>query len=368
MEGDQTVTVHDLWDDLTKADIAERRAKNAPRYQRRWREGTGRSAPQRKQSYKEHQKAQAYLDDANQMQRPKARAIRAASLTVDTLLDRHLAAKADRAPKTVEADQHHAMGVRHAFGDRVISTIDATEIEIWSQRAEPAASSRKKQLELLRAAIKRGVRDKLVDVDVTEGLVVSLRHVERPHWSSEELRAVIAAASNDIDAVIFRVLGFMGLREKELLTLRVGDLVGSHLTVRDSKTRAGIRTLPVPAGVLSSLVSHAGTRPKAEPLFQSPRRSGHPVAKGYVNAALARAVARANATRTDPIQRLSAHGLRHTFAAIALSEAGGNLLSVSRALGHARPSITLDRYGHLAPGGLEPLMAMVDAFTGAEAA
>ena len=37
-------------------------------------------------------------------------------------------------------------------------------------------------------------------------------------------------------------------------------------------------------------------------------------------------------------------------------------MAVSRALGHARPSITLDRYGHLAPAGLEPLMDQVDAF------
>lgn len=55
------------------------------------------------------------------------------------------------------------------------------------------------------------------------------------------------------------------------------------------------------------------------------------------------------------------HGLRHTFAAIALSEAHADLLAVSRAMGHARPSITLDRYGHLAPAGLAPLMTQIDA-------
>lgn len=210
----------------------------------------------------------------------------------------------------------------------MVSTIDATEIEIWSQRAQPAASSRKKQLEILRADIKRGVRDNLVEVEVTDDLVVSLRHVERPHWSSAEFRVVIDSASSDFDATMFRVLGVMGLRENEMRTLRVGDLVGSQLTVRDSKTRAGVRTLPVAARVLSSLLSLAAARPHASPFFE----------------------------------------LRHTFAAIALSEAGGNLLSVSRALGHARPSITLDRYGHLAPAGLEPLMALVDAFASPEAA
>lgn len=64
--------------------------------------------------------------------------------------------------------------------------------------------------------------------------------------------------------------------------------------------------------------------------------------------------------RDEPIPRYSAHALWHTFAAISLSEAGADLLAVSRAMGHARPSITLDRYGHLAPAGLAPLMARID--------
>lgn len=67
------MTVKDLWAGRSKSEIADLRARNAPRWQRRWREGAGRDAPQRKQSYKEPQKAQAYLDDANQMQSPQAR-------------------------------------------------------------------------------------------------------------------------------------------------------------------------------------------------------------------------------------------------------------------------------------------------------
>ena len=76
---------------------------------------------------------------------------------------------------------------------------------------------------------------------------------------------------------------------------------------------------------------------------------------------MTRAVARANEGRAEPIPRLTVHGLRHTFAGIALSEAGADLLSVSQAMGHARPSITLDRYGHLSKKGLAPLMEKIDA-------
>src|SRR5690625_2672193 len=120
------MTVYDLWKGLSKAEIAVRRTKNAPRWQRRWRDGVGRDAPQRKQSYKEHQKAQAYQDDAAQMGNPRvgnprARSVARGSVTINTLLDRHLAAKGDKAPRTVRDYYYRAEGVRAQFGDRVVS-------------------------------------------------------------------------------------------------------------------------------------------------------------------------------------------------------------------------------------------------------
>lgn len=367
------MTIQDLWAGLSKTEITLRRQAGQKRWQRRWRgpdinPNTGRPR-QHKQSYPEHQKPQALLDDAHHAQSPLAQKIRSSSVTVGALLDRHLAAKTDRAPKTVEADRYHAGVVRDTFGDRIVSTLDHTEIEIWSQRPGPKRSSRKKQLEILRAAIRRGVRDQLVAVDMTEDIIVSLGRSERDHWSSADLRDVIASASSEFDATVFRVMGYMGVREGEVRSLKVGDLVAGQLTVRDSgggsgrtKTYAGLRALPVPASVLPHLEALAVGRTKADWLFASPRIAGRAIAKGYSTAALTRAIARANVGRADPIKRLSAHGLRHTFAAIALSEAGANLLSVSRALGHARPSITLDHYGHLAPAGLDPLMAQIDQF------
>lgn len=369
------MTVHDLWQGLSKGEIAEKRAKGAPRYRRRWREGTGRDAPQRKQSYKEHQKAQAHLDDATQMQDPKARRIRRDSVTVSTLLDRHLAAKADRAPRTIDADTRHAGHVRAAFGDRHVSTLDTNEIEVWSVRAGVTAESRKKQVEILRAAVKRGIRDKLVDADPTEGIVVSLGHRALPAYSSEQLMAVLSAAASDTDRVLLGVLGLMGLRSGEARSLRVGDLSAGHLTVKNSgagtdttKTRAGRRVLPVPAFLLPQLVKLAADRRATDWMFPSPRKKGSSIAKQYPNQALTRAVARANQGRTEPIPRLTVHGLRHTFAGIALSEAEADLLSVSQAMGHARPSITLDRHGHLSKRGLAPLMSKIDALVGPLAA
>lgn len=234
------MTVTDLWQGLSKQQIAERRATNRDRWQRRWPEGIGREARQRKQGYKEHQRAQAHLDDANQMGNPKARGLRLGSITVGTLLDRHLAAKGDRAASTVEVDRGHAGHVRAKFGDRVVTTLDTTEIEIWSARSGVAAESRKMQIEITRAAIKRGIRDKPIDSDPTEGIVVSLGHRERPSYSSTQLIAILESAASDADRALLGALGLMGLRSGEARSLRVGNsIVGNSLfaTAVQARTR-----------------------------------------------------------------------------------------------------------------------------------
>lgn len=365
------MAVIDLWKNYSKPEIAAARSKNLNRWQRRWRSdeinpSTGKPK-QEKQGYKESQKAQAKLDDANHQANPTARSIRRSSVTVDTLLGRHLAAKADRAPKTVATDRYHANAVRDAFGNRHVSTLDATEIETWAQRQETARSSKKKQLEILRAAIKRAVRDELVDKDVTTDIVVSLGHQELPHWSLDELMAVVTAAPRELDKSVLMVLGLMGLRSGEAQSLRVRDLANGQLSVTNSgagsdatKTRASRRVLPVPRAVLPDLRRQTKGKKQADYIFPSPRDEQIPVSSRYISDALLRAVRTANETRQEPIERLTIHGLRHTFAAISLSEAGGDILPVSRAMGHAKPSVTLDRYGHLAPAGLSPLMGQID--------
>jgi integrase len=54
----------------------------------------------------------------------------------------------------------------------------------------------------------------------------------------------------------------------------------------------------------------------------------------------------AGAVRRAGIERVTPHDLRHTTASLAVS-AGANVLALSRMLGHAKPSITLDVYADL---------------------
>ncbi len=60
------------------------------------------------------------------------------------------------------------------------------------------------------------------------------------------------------------------------------------------------------------------------------------------------------------VPRVSLHGLRHTWASLAL-QAGVNPKVVSERLGHATVAFTLDRYSHVMPGMQEDAAAKVAA-------
>ena len=57
---------------------------------------------------------------------------------------------------------------------------------------------------------------------------------------------------------------------------------------------------------------------------------------------------------------LHPHELRHTATSLAISE-GASIKAVQAMLGHARASITLDRYGHLYPAELATVTGRLDA-------
>lgn len=145
----------------------------------------------------------------------------------------------------------------------------------------------------------------------------------------------------------------------------VDDLGDGNLSVPNggsgtdtTKTRAGRSPL---LGYLRSLLAvQNGDRPKLAWMSHSLRKPRASAAEQYTGQALTRAVARAKVGRGELIPRQSAHAFRRIFAAISLSEAGSDLLALSRAMGHARASITCDQYGHLAPEGLASLMAKSD--------
>ena len=73
----------------------------------------------------------------------------------------------------------------------------------------------------------------------------------------------------------------------------------------------------------------------------------HPFSEGVVLAHISREWGRVVGAKKLP--RVSFHGLRHTHASMLIA-AGVDILTISRRLGHSKPRITLDSYGHLIKG------------------
>ncbi len=65
------------------------------------------------------------------------------------------------------------------------------------------------------------------------------------------------------------------------------------------------------------------------------------------------------ALKNAGVETMVLHDLRHTAASIAVN-AGGNVKSVQRMLGHASAAMTLDRYADLFDDGLDRLLDQID--------
>jgi integrase len=157
---------------------------------------------------------------------------------------------------------------------------------------------------------------------------------------------------------------FTGMRRGEILALRWGnvDVAGKVIRVRESleatkaglrfkppKSKAGVRDVTLPAIVVETLQAHRktllerrlmlGQGKLADADLVFPAWDGspqHPDAFGSMWIKLA----------TQLGLGVSFHGLRHTHAS-QLIDAGVDVVTIARRLGHSSPAITLNVYAHL---------------------
>lgn len=191
------------------------------------------------------------------------------------------------------------------------------------------AGSRRKALAVLRACLNDAMRMQLLEQNPARLVRVPAYQPKGKAMSRTEARAMLAHAGRY--EPLYRTALGTGLRLGELLALRPADVVQGSLVVRKSKTRAGLRTVPVPPGIdLYAIASE-------DWLFTT--RSGH-CQPTYVRQSLYAACAAAG------IQRYRFHDLRHTYATWAL-EGGIGLHVVSKLLGHSSVAVTADVYSHV---------------------
>lgn len=206
-------------------------------------------------------------------------------------------------------------------------------------------------------------------------------HRDVDAWTPEELRTLLASATGDRWHALWVLMAFTGLRRGEALALRWSDVdldaalvhvrraawdVGHGTRYGPPKTEWSRRSVPLgdtAVGVLRSWRSaQAAERLAAGPAWTVDAEAGdlvftwqdgRGVGLSYASKAFARAVTEAG------VRRYSLHALRHTYAT-QLLRAGTPVHTVSKLLGHATATQTLNTYAHVNPGDESAAAAALD--------
>ena len=202
--------------------------------------------------------------------------------------------------------------------------------------------------------------------------------------SVDELAKLLPAAAETRDGAQVRVMLGSGLRVSEAQGLQWGDLdldaaeptlrverktywlgKGRGFAVNETKTEAGRRVLTLSPALVAILKRHH-TALREQQLAAGPLWLSEgwvfPDERGALRGppAFARALAKlAKAAGLKEPKRVQPHVLRHSYASHAL-RSGADLFIVSRRLGHASPSLTLDVYRHEVQGEQREAAGVLD--------
>jgi integrase len=235
----------------------------------------------------------------------------------------------------------------------------------------------------VRVILAAAIDDGLIVANPAAGLGKTLKLVARTKQRQKTIKAfdraqrdlflTTARAIEPWWAPMWEVQALCGLRPGELYALEEDDLDLEARTARIVRTLAddgasvgtcksgAERTIDLSARAVQELRAHLTTR-KAhklkrawpempEPFFCS-QTGTHPDLRN-VRDAFARVVKRAKLSHATP------HGLRHTFASLLLV-AGVDVYYVSRMLGHASISETVDTYGRWLPANRPGALDVLD--------
>lgn len=258
------------------------------------------------------------------------------------------------------------------FGDIPLAMLDRDQhIAPWLDTLAGSVKTRTNKLVFLAGALNAAVEAKKIPANPARGVRPQTGERREPIFLTiEEFREI--RDSMPVEWQAFATwLATTGTRPGEAIALKVGDIdaragtarirrarkAGTNAEARIAapKTKAGIRTINVPASTLAMLDLD---RPASALVFTY---KGGPVTKNaFYTHAWKDAVEKAGWT---PDRRPRTYDLRHSNASWLLN-AGRPLIAVSRHLGHASISVTSDVYGHLDRSSGKDNAAVIESMLG----
>lgn len=203
---------------------------------------------------------------------------------------------------------------------------------------EYSKSTIRKMIIILKNAYKKGIKNRWCHSNPATELTVPSYASEKdvPALSVFQQQRVEAAAADDQLGDLILFLLNSGLRAGELINLKWNDYSKRYqeLKIRTSKTKAGIRILPL----TSTLIEIIERQPRlSDYIFTNTQ--GNPITKSSLRKLYLRIRKRTG------IDFFTNHVCRHTFAT-RMIEQTADPKAVSILLGHTDVTFTLNRYTH----------------------
>lgn len=250
------------------------------------------------------------------------------------------------------------------FADVPLGRLRRSHVEQWVKSMtarDLAPGTVKTRLNNVRAVLRAAVRDRVIPRDPSEDVTLPRdrrREAAMVLPSAADVRAILEAADSRFRPFV-ALAAFAGLRLGEAAGLQVGDVefLKRTLHVERQVQRAGKgaievrppkygseRVVFVPQELVDMLSLYvAEHRPGDDPsrwLFEA--TEGKPPHQNTIGYQWRQACEKAG------VKGVTLHDLRHFFAS-ALIAAGCDVVTVQRALGHAKATTTLNTYAHLWP-------------------
>lgn len=279
-----------------------------------------------------------------------------------------------RGQSTRERDQSYFRSLINPYiGDILVGSIDGSTLERWvdeldSRGYSPATVA--KAAQLVSRVLQEAVNADLISKNHSSTLKGKLPRIkERDVRVISEAEAHHLAHKIDPPYRAFALFAFYaGTRWGETAALRrstvdlrrgtarIEATLARDLTLTTPKTDRARRTIHLPGRLRESLQTHLDSHYQIgrDPSLIFTSRQG-----GAIRYSNWRRRIWIPATRAAGFDGLLFHDLRHSHATI-LIDAGIDPVRVSRRLGHARTSITLDRYSHLLDRDEDAILRVLD--------
>lgn len=245
---------------------------------------------------------------------------------------------------------------------------------------------------MLHEALKQAVINKLVPINVTEGIVLPKKqHKEIIVFTSEERNKIISTSKTERLGVAICFAFSTGLRIGELCGLKWTDFdfenkffevkrtvqrvqkskseikdgeSKTYISVGEVKTNNSYRKIPITDKIIFQLLEYKKIQDKEKSIlgkgyndngYVFTSEFGNIAEPSYIREVYSRIIKKAE------IRQLKFHTIRHTFATVAI-EKGLPVKVVSEILGHSSVQITMDLYCHPSIKAKRDVIEQMDIF------